>query len=72
MVALEIQNKKGEDISDKISIIIDREAKCNKARDALQSELEDAADFVIHLEEKVYKANKTALVVMKQLKESKA
>jgi hypothetical protein len=43
----------------------------NQSRSTLQSELEDATDFIIHLEEKVYKANKTALEVMKQLKDCK-
>ena len=43
----------------------------NQSRSSLQQELEDATDFIIHLEEKVYKANKTALEVMKQMKDAK-
>jgi septal ring factor EnvC (AmiA/AmiB activator) len=37
---------------------------------AAQAELDTATDYILGLEEKVYKANKTALELLKQLKES--
>jgi septal ring factor EnvC (AmiA/AmiB activator) len=36
----------------------------------LQKELENATDYVLELEEKVYKANKTSLELLKQLKDA--
>jgi len=35
-----------------------------------QKEIETASDYIMALEEKVYKANKTSLELLKQLKES--
>ena len=40
------------------------------ARDKLQKELETASDYILALEEKVYKANKTSLELLKQLKDA--
>jgi len=42
---------------------------CQEARKDLHKELEDATDCIIQLEEKIYKANKTALVILKRLRE---
>ena len=36
----------------------------------MQKELENATDYVLELEEKVYKANKTSLELLKQLKDA--
>ena len=36
----------------------------------MQKELETASDYIYALEEKVYKANKTSLELLKQLKDS--
>jgi hypothetical protein len=36
----------------------------------LQKELENATDYILELEEKVYKANKTSLELLKQLKDA--
>ena len=36
----------------------------------LQKELETASDYILELEEKVYKANKTSLELLKQLKDA--
>lgn len=36
----------------------------------LQSELDNATDYILELEEKVYKANKTSLELLKQLKDA--
>lgn len=41
-----------------------------EARDRLQKELETASDYILALEEKVYKANKTSLELLKQLKDA--
>lgn len=47
-----------------------REQDNHAARDSLQKELEDASDYILELEEKVYKANKTSLELLKQLKDA--
>ena len=39
-------------------------------KENLQKELENATDYVLELEEKVYKANKTSLELLKQLKDA--
>ena len=36
----------------------------------MQKELEQSTDYVLDIEEKVYKANKTAIDLLKQLKQS--
>jgi len=41
-----------------------------EARDELQKEIETASDYILALEEKVYKANKTSLELLKQLKDA--
>ena len=71
MASHELQIKKSDDLASQIEQLLQREMQYNQSRSTLQSELEDATDFIIHLEEKVYKANKTALEVMKQLKDCK-
>jgi len=47
-----------------------RERDNQAARESLQKELEDASDYILELEEKVYKANKTSLELLKQLKDA--
>ena len=42
-----------------------REKENIVARDNLQKELENATDYILELEEKVYKANKTSLELLK-------
>ena len=37
---------------------------------SLTNDLENASDYTIQLEEKVYKANKTSLELLKQLKDA--
>jgi hypothetical protein len=44
--------------------------KCLKEKQQLQTELEQATDYVMTMEEKVYKSNKISLELLKQLKES--
>ena len=47
-----------------------RESEGQAARAKLQSELENSTDYILELEEKVYKANKTSLELLKQLKDA--
>ena len=47
-----------------------REQDNQAARDNLQKELDHATDYILELEEKVYKANKTSLELLKQLKDA--
>lgn len=39
-------------------------------KEHLQKELDNATDYILELEEKVYKANKTSLELLKQLKDA--
>lgn len=36
----------------------------------MQKELEQSTDYILELEEKVYKANKTSIELLKQLKDA--
>ena len=49
---------------------MEREESNRAARENLRIELEKATDYTLTLEEKVYKANKTSLELLKQLKDS--
>lgn len=42
-----------------------REEVNRTARDQLRKDLENATDYILELEEKVYKANKTSLELLK-------
>ena len=65
----EILSKK-TDVERQLEECLRREQDNQAARDNLQKELEDASDYILELEEKVYKANKTSLELLKQLKEA--
>jgi peptidoglycan hydrolase CwlO-like protein len=39
-------------------------------KSTLQTELDNGTDYILELEEKVYKANKTSLELLKQLKDA--
>jgi peptidoglycan hydrolase CwlO-like protein len=45
-------------------------AKMDEEKTTLQKELETASDYILELEEKVYKANKTSLELLRQLKDA--
>lgn len=45
-------------------------AKIDEEKSTLQKELETASDYILELEEKVYKANKTSLELLRQLKDA--
>ena len=49
---------------------MDRERGNQGGRDNLRVELENGTDYILELEEKVYKANKTSLELLKQLKDA--
>jgi len=40
-------------------------AKIDEEKNTLQKELETASDYILELEEKVYKANKTSLELLR-------
>ena len=61
---------KKKDVEDQLQEALNREKDNQAARDTLQKELENATDYILELEEKVYKANKTSLELLKQLKDS--
>ena len=61
---------KKKDVEDQLQEALNREKDNQAARDTLQKELENATDYILELEEKVYKSNKTSLELLKQLKDS--
>ena len=65
----EIINKK-QDVEKQLDEALVREQHNQDGRDKLQKELEHATDYILELEEKVYKANKTSLELLKQLKDA--
>ena len=69
-MSLEQSLAKKEDVESQLEEALDREEKNRAAREDLRAELEKATDYTLALEEKVYKANKTSLELLKQLKDS--
>ena len=70
IAALEETLAKKQDVEAQLAEALQREQDSQEARDGLQKELENATDYVLELEEKVYKANKTSLELLKQLKDA--
>jgi uncharacterized coiled-coil DUF342 family protein len=62
--------KVNEDIADQLAKCQQQLQESMDARDQLQKEVETASDYILALEEKVYKANKTSLELLKQLKDA--
>jgi len=59
-----------EDTKDQLATSLKQAAEHQSSRDQLQKEVETASDYILALEEKVYKANKTSLELLKQLKDA--
>lgn len=65
----EIITKK-EDVEAQLANFQEANDKLFSQKEALQRELDNATDYILELEEKVYKANKTSLELLKQLKDA--
>lgn len=65
----EVISKK-KDVEDQLQECLNREQDNQAAREKVQLELDNATDYILELEEKVYKANKTSLELLKQLKDA--
>lgn len=59
-----------QDVQAQLHEALLREKDNQAAREDLQKELDNATDYILELEEKVYKANKTSLELLKQLKDA--
>ena len=59
-----------EDVEDQIKMAREHIQAMDAQKLQLQKELETASDYILELEEKVYKANKTSLELLKQLKDA--
>ena len=70
ILALEELLGKKEDVESQMAEALEREDENKKGREALQKEIEKQRQFVLELEEKVYRSNKTSLELLKQLKEA--
>ena len=70
VLSLEELLAKKVDVEDQLGEAVESLRINNEAREKLREELENATDYILELEEKVYKANKTSLELLKQLKES--
>lgn len=69
-LAEELERKK--DVASQLDEAHQRDRDNQAARENLLRELENGTDYILELEEKVYKANKTSLELLKQLKDSEA
>ena len=58
------------DVEDHHAASKEQLAQHAESKKSLQEELENATDYILELEEKVYKANKTSLELLKQLKDA--
>ena len=69
---LELDNelKRYQDIEDQLRMARDYISSLEAQKDELQQELTTASAYIIELEEKYYKAQKTSLELLKQLKQS--
>ena len=70
MTALEEDLYKKKDVEQQLKECLHREKENQTGRDKLQDELQNATDYILELEEKVYKANKTSLELLRQLKDA--
>ena len=70
IMSLEEMLAKKTDVEQQLDEALRRERDNQAARDSLQQEIESASDYILELEEKVYKANKTSLELLKQLKDA--
>ena len=59
-----------EDVEDQIEMARKQVQNVDEQKLKMQQELETASDYILELEEKVFKANKTSLELLKQLKEA--
>jgi len=70
LTALEEDLYKKKDVEQQLKECLHREKENQTGRDKLQDELQNATDYILELEEKVYKANKTSLELLRQLKDA--
>ena len=70
LLSLNEMLEKKADVESQLEECLVREKDNQAARDSMQKELENATDYILELEEKVYKANKTSLELLKQLKDA--
>jgi len=68
--ALEEELHQRKDVENQLNEALEREKDNQAARENLLRELENGTDYILELEEKVYKANKTSLELLKQLKDA--
>ena len=59
-----------KDVKEQLSETTKRLEENQQSRGSLQKDHENATDYILELEEKVYKANKTSLDLLKQLKDA--
>ena len=59
-----------KDVKEQLSETTKRLEESQQSRGSLQKDHENATDYILELEEKVYKANKTSLDLLKQLKDA--
>ena len=69
-LSLNEQLAKKADVENQLAIAREHVNQMIGQKDNLQRELENSTDYILELEEKVYKANKTSLELLKQLKDA--
>lgn len=58
-----------EDVDEQLKMVRQYAKETNEAKDELQSELQTASAYIVELEEKFYKAQRTSLDLLKELKQ---
>ena len=69
-LSLNEQLAKKADVENQLAIARDHVNQMIGQKENIQRELENSTDYILELEEKVYKANKTSLELLKQLKDA--
>lgn len=62
--------KQKSNVEEQLKMAREHIAQLDQQKSTLQKELETASDYILELEEKVYKANKTSLELLRQLKDA--
>lgn len=70
ILSLEEELARKEDVEAQLAEALQREKDNQRAREQLKQELDNGTEYILELEEKVYKANKTSLELLRALKDA--
>jgi len=70
LLANELLLSKKSDVESQHGEALTREGQNTESRAKLQGEVDSCTDYILQLEEKVYRSHKTSLELLKQLKDA--